>query len=151
VGVNAFFTAAGLAFAVAANEIRYFLKNPSDGMEASKSCTNAKVVFEGRDKRNTASLRMLSLQCDNTADITIVTPDDISQPIYALIDLKRCGKTEGVVYDLRRSGRWEVSYWDESLDGTFAWKGLHPDGKLMPKSFVPRCGDRLPLKDLKCG
>jgi S1-C subfamily serine protease len=153
VGVNSFVTkgAEGLNFAVAAKEIRYFLQNPAEGMDASKPCTQAKVVFEGRNKPNTAFLRMLSLQCDDTADITIVTPDNTSQPIYALIAWKRRGKTEGIIYDLRRSGRWDVSYWDEELDGTFAWKGLHPDGALIPKSFIPRCGDRPPLKDLKCG
>jgi hypothetical protein len=27
---------------------------------------------------------------------------------------------------------------------------VHPDGELMPKSLVPRCGDIRPLPDLKC-
>jgi hypothetical protein len=40
--------------------------------------------------------------------------------------------------------------WDPQGDDTFPLKGLHPDGKLMPSSFVARCGNRKPLKDLKC-
>ena len=41
--------------------------------------------------------------------------------------------------------------WDSQLDDTFALKGIHPDEKMMPSSFVPRCGMRKPLLDLKCG
>ena len=49
VGVNLFVTkgAEGLNFAVAAKEIRYFLQNPADGMEALKTCTQAKSFFKG--------------------------------------------------------------------------------------------------------
>ena len=152
VGVNTFVTkgAEGLNFAVGAKEIRYFLQNPADGMEAFNVCTQSKVVFQGRNQLNNAFLLMISLHCDNTADITIVTPDDKTKPIYALVDLKRRGKAEGIIYDLRRSGKWDLSFWDQTLDGTFAWQGVHPDGELMPKSLVPRCGDIKPLPDLKC-
>jgi S1-C subfamily serine protease len=151
-GVNLFVTkgAEGLNFAVGAKEIGYFLQNPANGMEAYKGCTQSQVVFQGRNKLNNAFLLMISLHCDNTADITIVTPDDKTQPIYALVDRKRRGKPEGIIYDLRRSGKWDLSFWDQTFDGTFAWKGVHPDGELMPKSLVPRCGDIKPLPDFKC-
>ncbi len=135
---------------MAAKEIRYFLNNRADGMDIYKSCNQPNVFFEGRNRDNNAFLRMISLRCDDVADITIVVPDDKREPVYALVDLKRRGKPEGVIYDLQRSGKWELSFWDEKLDGTFRLKGLHPDGELMPKSFVPRCGDRMPLPDLKC-
>jgi len=63
--------------------------------------------------------------------------------------LKRRGKTEGIVFDHQSSGsKWDTSVWDPQADDTFPLKGLHPDGKLMPSSFVPRCGKRKPLKDL---
>jgi hypothetical protein len=143
--------AEGINFAVAAKEIHHFLQNPADGMEAFKACTQPKVVFEGRNQLNNAFLRMISLHCDNTADITIVVPDDKTQAVYALVDLKRRGKPNGIVFDVRRSGRWDLSYWENELpDGTFAWQGIHPDGELMPKSLVPRCGDIKPLADFKC-
>ncbi len=134
-------------FAVAAKEIRYFLDNPDDGLAP---CNQPKVVFEGRTRDNTAFMRMISLRCDNTADITIVVPDNPSEDIYALVDLQRRGKPDGIVFDVHRTGKWNLSFWDEKLDGTFRLKGLHPDGELMPKSFVPRCGARRPLPDLKC-
>ena len=81
-------------------DIGYFLQNPANGMEALKGCTQSTVVFQGRNQLNNAFLLMISLHCDNTADITIVTPDDTTQPIYALVDRKRRGKPEGIIYDL---------------------------------------------------
>jgi S1-C subfamily serine protease len=59
VGVNAFVTkgADGLNFAVAAKEIRYFLQNPAEGMDPSKPCSQAKVVFEGRNKPSQTYLK----------------------------------------------------------------------------------------------
>ena len=152
VGVNSFIKkgAEGLNFAVAANEIRYLLKNPANGMEALNTCNQPKTIFEGRNQKNTASIRQISLQCDETADITVVSPDDKQQPVFALVDLKRRGKPEGIVFDLRRSGKWDTSIWDPQFDETFPLKGVHPNGNLMPSSFVSRCGDRKPLKELKC-
>jgi S1-C subfamily serine protease len=154
VGVNSFRATEGegLNFAVAAKDITYFLKNQADGMEALSTCSEPKTIFEGRNQNNTASIRRISTQCDDTGDITFVAPDDKTQPFVALVDLKRRGKPEGIVFDLKRSGtRWDTSVWDSQLDDTFALKGIHPDGKLMPSSFVPRCGTRKPLPDLKCG
>ncbi len=154
VGVNSFKEkeGEGLNFAVAAKDITYFLKNQADGMEALNACNEPKTIFEGRNQNNTASIRRVSTQCDDTADITFVAPDDKTQPFVALVDLKHRGKPEGIVFDLKRSGsRWDTSVWDSQLDDTFALKGIHPDGKLMPSSFVPRCGTRKPLPDLKCG
>jgi S1-C subfamily serine protease len=153
VGVNSFRAtdSEGLNFAVAAKDIDYFLMNQANGLEAL-TCNEAKVLFEGRNKDETASIRKVSLQCDSTADIIFVAPDNKQQPYYALVDVKRRGKTEGVVFDLKRNGsKWDTSVWDPKGDDTFPLKGLHPDGKLMPSSFVQRCGNRKALKDLKCG
>jgi S1-C subfamily serine protease len=155
VGVNSFGTsgAEGLHFAIAAKEIRFFLANSDSGMEAAENrCSKAKTLFEGRNDKNTAFIRTISLQCDDTVDIIIVAPDNKHEPLYALVDSKRRGKPDGVVFDPRRSGKWATSFWDVKLDETYALKGLHPDGQLMPRGFVPRCGDRgTPLKDFKCG
>jgi hypothetical protein len=152
VGVNSFRTkgAEGLNFAVAAKDLRFFLENPHNGMEAQNTCSQAKTIFEGRNEKNTAFLRMISLQCDATADIIIVVPDNKREPIFALVDSKRRGKPDGIVLDPSRSGKWNISFWDVNLDNTFAMKGLHPEGKLIPKTFVPRCGRGKPLTDLRC-
>jgi S1-C subfamily serine protease len=152
VGINSFRATGseGLNFAVAAKDIDLFLGNQANGLEAL-ICNDPKIIFEGRNKDETASIRRVSLQCDSTTDIIFVAPDDKQKAYYALIDSKRRGKTEGVVFDLKRSGgKWDTSIWDPQGDETFPLKGVHPDGKLMPTSFVQRCGNRKPLKDLKC-
>jgi hypothetical protein len=152
VGVNSFRAtdSEGLNFAVAAKDIDFFLGNQANGLEAL-ICNDPKIIFEGRNKDETASIRRVSLQCDSTTDIIFVAPDDKQKAYYALIDSKRRGKPEGVVFDLKRSGsKWDTSIWDPQGDETFPLKGVHPDGKLMPSSFVPRCGNRKPVKDLKC-
>lgn len=152
VGVNSFRAtdSEGLNFAVAAKDIDYFLGNQANGLEAL-TCNEAKIIFEGRNKDATASIRRVSLQCDSATDIIFVAPDNKREPYYALVDSKRRGKTEGIVFDLQRSGsKWDSSVWDPQGDETFPLKGVHPDGKLMSSSFVPRCGNRKPVKDLKC-
>ena len=152
VGVNSFIKkdAEGLNFAVAAKEISYFLKNQADGLDGLNTCGQATTVFEGRNEGNTAFLRMISLRCDDKADITIVAPDDNAKAIYALVDMKRKGKAEGIVFDVGRTGKWNNSYWDTNLDDTFPLRGLHPDGKLIPTSLVPRCGQKKPLTNFRC-
>ena len=55
-----------------------------------------------RAGRNGAAV-FSSLRCDDKADITIVVPDDKGDAIYALVDLKRRGKSEGIVFDMGRT------------------------------------------------
>jgi hypothetical protein len=153
VGVNAFITsgAEGINFAIAAKEVRAFLANPNNGLEAQNTCTEAKVLFEGRDNKNTAFIRTLSLRCDDKVDVVIVFPDNKKEPVYALLYSKRQDKPDGLVLDPQRSGRWTTSFWDVNRDGTFALQGLHPDGRLTPSGYVPRCGEGgKPVKDFKC-
>jgi S1-C subfamily serine protease len=153
VGVNSFRTAGaeGLNFAVAAKEIRFFLANPNNGMQAQNTCAKAKVIFEGRNDKNTAFIRTISLRCDDKVDIMVVVPDNKHESIFALVYSKRRDKPDGLVLDPLRSGKWTTSFWDVNFDGTFPLKGLHPDGKLMPTTYVPRCGEgEKPIKDFKC-
>ena len=153
VGVNSFVTpgAENLNFAIAAKEIRAFLANPKSDMQAQNRCTQAKIIFEGRNNDNTAFIRAISLRCDDKADITIVVPDKKREPIFALVYSKRQDKPDGLVLDPKRSGKWTTSFWDVNFDETFPLKGLHPDGKLMPSTYVQRCAEgQKPVKDFKC-
>jgi S1-C subfamily serine protease len=153
VGVNSFIAqeAQGLNFAVAAKEVRVFLANSNNGLEAENSCAEPKIIFEGRNNKNTGFLRSVSFHCADKADLTIFAADNKREPIVAYLDLKRWGKTEGVVLDQGRTGRWNLSYWDSKLDDTYPIKGLHPDGKLLPSKFEPRCPPgSVPLTKLRC-
>ena len=152
VGVNAFGTSAaqGLNFAISAKDVRAFLTAPAKQIVSENDC-NPRVLFEGRDKSNTASMRAISLRCDDRTDITIVVPDDKKRPVMALLDIDRRNKVDGIVLDERRSGKWNTSFWDPKLDDTFPLRGLHPDGALLPTTREPRCrAPSRPLKDFKC-
>jgi S1-C subfamily serine protease len=153
VGVNSFITqeAEGLNFAVAAKEVRFFLANPKSDSLAEETCNEPKTIFEGRNSKNTGFLRSISVHCDDKVDLIIFAADNKSEPIVAYLDLKRLGKTEGIVFDQGRTGRWNLSYWDFKLDDTFPVKGMHPDGKLLPSKFEPRCPPgSIPLSKLRC-
>lgn len=108
VGVNTFVKtgAENLSFAVAAKEIRYFLQNPENGMAALQACNQPKIVFEGRNRDNSAVIRLISLRCDATADITIVWPDNPREPNYALFDVRRRGKPQW--YRFRPAALWQM-------------------------------------------
>jgi S1-C subfamily serine protease len=147
VGVNSFVAqdAQGINFAIAAKDVRAFLAAPVAQNVPDNDC-KPRVLFEGRNKENTAFLRRISLKCDDRADIAIVIPDDKNKPVMALVDITRRDKVEGIVLDERRAGKWNTSFWDPKLEETFPLKGLHPDGKLLPTSMEPRC--RPPSKPL---
>jgi hypothetical protein len=38
------------------------------------------------------------------------------EDIYALVDLQRRGQPDGIVFDVHRTGKWNLSFWDEKLD-----------------------------------
>jgi S1-C subfamily serine protease len=153
VGVNSFITqdAQGLNFAVAAKEVRFFLANPKSDFLTQEPCSEPKIIFVGRNKNNTGLLRLISIHCDDKADLAIFAADNKLEPIVAYLDLKRRGKTEGIVFDQGRTGKWNLSYWDFKLDDTFPMKGMHPDGKLLPSKFESRCPPgSIPLSKFRC-
>jgi S1-C subfamily serine protease len=153
VGVNSFIAkeAQGLNFAVAAKEVRFFLTNPKSDVLVQQTCSEPKIIFEGRNSKNTGLLRSISIHCDDKADLIIFAADNKREPIVAYLDLKRRSKTEGIVFDQGRTGRWSLSYWDFKLDDTFPVRGMHPDGKLLPSKFEPRCPPgSIPLSKLRC-
>ena len=77
----------------------------------------------------------IDTNCDNIADIVMVTPADKAKPILALIDSNYDGKVDIIVVDKNRDGRWDISYHDVDFDGTIDIVGYHPDGKLKPSRY----------------
>jgi S1-C subfamily serine protease len=163
IGVNSYKEQGdGLNFAVAAPSIRSFLaakgnvvalndqKNEDQSDKPAVNKCKPSVVFEGRNQKNDANIKQVSLNCDKWADITFVAPDDQKRPFMAFIDTQKKQKPEAIVYDDSRSWKWEVSYWDPKLDGTFPLIGFHKNGDLIPTSYIKRCKTGVASTNGKC-
>lgn len=146
IGVNSFKgEGEGLSFAVAAPDLRKFLAAKSsvvamrkdsssqDSNAIRKNKCESSIIFEGRNKQNDADLRQVSLNCDKWPDITFVYPDNMSEPVVALLDTNKRKKPDAIVYDLKRSGKWNISYWDVDLDGTFPVVGFSSGREICPQ------------------
>ena len=144
IGVNSFIDAAGqnLSYAVGVDMVRDFIKNPAPVTVAQATASAAAkcephLMFEGRDDKNTASVRRFDMTCHGRVDFVLVLPDDKSQPLIALIDTTGSGKADGQVLSYHRDGHWDISYWDTKHNGHWDMIGYHPDGKLKPSSYGP--------------
>jgi hypothetical protein len=89
---------------------------------------------------------MLLRFCRNLDDM-----EDLLRTGGRTIRLRLMSSADGLILDPKRSGKWTTSFWDVNFDETFPLKGLHPDGKLMPTSYLRRCGEgQRPVRDFKC-
>ena len=150
-GVNSFGTTEGenLNFAVSVRDLAAFLRGGLQLASATKppsspatsasippmpACQSAKV-YDGRSEKKDGHLIAYDTNCDGKPDFFIVTPDDKTKPILALIDSNHDDKIDIVVEDRDRDGRWDISYIDVDYDGVPDLVGYHPDGKLKPSRF----------------
>ena len=54
--------------------------------------------------------------------------DDQSQAIFLRLDRNGDGRADVIIFDLKRSGRWDLSFWDENFTGYWTLVGYHDDG-----------------------
>lgn len=139
IGVNSFkLDGEALNFAVSVGEVERFLAaaqggayEPKVAAAPSKPC-DAKVIYEGRTKDDTASIRNLDMDCSGRVNATLHAPDDESKPIVFRFDTNKDGKSDVWIYDVDRDGKWDYSLWDTDFDGKPDLIGHHPDGKVKP-------------------
>ena len=137
-GVNSFKTpqSEGLNFAVSVEDVNEFL-NSATRQAASNAPSVCKPVrlYDGRNKHDTGHLVQIDTKCRGVADMFLVTPDDVSQPIQALIDTNGDGKVDVIVDSYGRDNRWNISFWDTKFNGKIDVVGFHPDGKINPSRY----------------
>jgi S1-C subfamily serine protease len=143
-GVNSFKDLEGenLNFAVSVVDVAAFVQKASadpggrvaPAPPSAPKCAPVRM-FDGRNRPNDARLVQIDTNCDGVADFSILTPDDKTQPIRALIDSNFDGKIDIIVEDTDRDGRWDISFHDVDFDGTIDMVGYHPDGKLKPSRY----------------
>ncbi len=148
VGVNSFKAPGeGLNFAVSVAEVQKFLSDAAKGafelepVAARKEECIPKVVSEGRNKRNDASVRSYDFFCNGKETAELVFPDDKSKSVRLSVDTNGDGEIDGVIYDSDRDDKWDISYWDTDFDGKPDLVGYHPDGLIPPsrtEKYTPK-------------
>lgn len=78
----------------------------------------------------------IDTNCDNIADVVMVTPADPKSPIIAYVDSNYDGKVNIIVEDLNRDGKWDISFYDTDHDGKIDLVGFHPDGKIIASRYI---------------
>jgi S1-C subfamily serine protease len=128
-------------FAVSAKDIRSFLSDVRTGRIAKLPLQNPlsggcswQLVFNGRNKRNDAGLKLFSSRCDGIADAWENIPDDKYMPVQLYFDPDRSGSGSIICSDIARK-KWEGGLWDFFRDQTFAFTAYSNDGSIKPTRF----------------
>jgi S1-C subfamily serine protease len=143
VGVNTFKDSSGegLSYAVSISEIRRFLARSDN--RAAQDEGKPKVSTECKPKRRSqfrndksdATVVAFDMFCTGKDSAELVTPDDQRQAIFLRLDRNGDGNVDAVVFDFKRRGKWDLSFWDESYTGHWSLVGYHDDGSLKPTRF----------------
>ncbi len=142
IGVNSFTLPKyqGLNFAVAADEIKRFLKAPNKKVAVKTGTPKRgkckwRVLAEGQAKDKSGYMKNFDRNCDGKADSVLFYPADKTLGSRFEFDTNYDGKIDAVVIDNDRDGRWDVSYHDTNGDGKPDVVGYHPDGKLKASRY----------------
>jgi len=144
IGVNSFKSAGeGLNFAVSIEDINAFLTRSANRLAQASNTARLKRENECtprelstfRSKQNDATITAYDIDCSGREGAELVLPDKVSEPFMFLVDRNGDGKPDVIVFDFKRAGRWDLSFWDENFDGHWTLVGYHPDGGLIPSSF----------------
>jgi len=143
IGINSFKTAGadGLNYAIAVQEIEKLIKLKKDVVvrDISKKKCTAKKLFEGRNKANDADISQFDTDCNGKLDTVYVMPDNKEEPLKMYLLNKSDKAPNAIIYSFKRDPKfWDLSYWDNDLEGTWAIVGLHRAGDSVPYKFVAR-------------
>lgn len=142
IGVNAFkdASAEGLNFAISVGDVRRFLAS-QENRPAEVQSSQAMPACEGkklgtfRNRENNSVITSLDLFCTGVGNAEYVVPDDVSQAIFLRLDRNGDGKADAIIFDLKRRGKWDLSFWDNDFVGNWTLVGYHDDGSLKPTRF----------------
>jgi S1-C subfamily serine protease len=143
IGVNSFKSPGeGLNFAVSISEVKKFLARSGNRVAESskvapspKGTCEAKELFKSRNKENTATIIGYDINCSGKDNAEYVYPDKKSDPVLLKLDRNGDGKADVIFFDFKRTGKWDLSWWDENFDGHWTLVGYHDDGSLRPSRF----------------
>jgi S1-C subfamily serine protease len=143
IGVNSFKAAGeGLNFAVSVDDVKKFLARTgnrlgkiSNSNSAKKAECTPKEISRFRNKENNASIIAFDMFCTGKDTGEEVFPDKQSEAVFLRMDRNGDGKADVIFFDLKRRGKWDISWWDENYDGHWTLVGYHDDGSATPSRF----------------
>jgi S1-C subfamily serine protease len=141
IGVNAFKdkSAEGLNFAISVESVRSFLARSGNRVvqqpvQPKTSCAGKKLATF-RNQQNDATITSFDLFCTGKDNAEYVVPDDKTKAIFFRVDRNGDGKADVMYFDLKRRGKWDLSFWDNDFVGHWTLVGYHDDGSLKPTRF----------------
>ena len=143
IGINTFKATGGegLNFAVSVDEVKKFLARPASRLAQEHQKPQSKVECKPkelstfRNKENNATVVSFDMFCTGKDSGEYVTPDAQDQAIFLRLDRKGDGKVDAIIFDFKRRGKWDLSFWDENFEGHWTLVGYHDDGSLKPSRF----------------
>lgn len=123
-GINSFKgEGEGLNFAISVEDVRKFLAKPmppepeiAEDDAGSKKC-KPKILYDGRNKDDTAQIRSVDWACSGKVGAMIEIPDDPAKPIVLMISSDDSGKADRWFYDTKRRGVWDYELISSKHDG----------------------------------
>jgi S1-C subfamily serine protease len=139
IGVNSFkVSGEALNFAVSVDEVRkFFSQSASRAPQNSRKSDGCKPkeLTRFRNKENNATVISYDMFCTGKDTGEHVTPDDQSKAIFLRMDRNGDGYADVIFFDLKRQGKWDLSWWDENFEGQWTLVGYHDDGSATPSRF----------------
>jgi S1-C subfamily serine protease len=142
IGVNSFKEGGeGLNFAVSVDEVKRFLARPESRIaQEGRTPKNdvgckAQKLSTFRNKDNTATVTSIDMFCTGKASGEYVVPDKTGDAIFLRLDRNGDRNVDAVIFDFKRRGKWDLSFWDENYTGRWTLVGYHDDGSLKPTRF----------------
>jgi S1-C subfamily serine protease len=143
IGINTFKARGGegLNFAVSVDEVKKFLARPASRLAQEHHNPQSKVECKPkelstfRNKENNATVVSYDMFCTGKDSAEYVTPDAQDQAIFLRLDRNGDGIADAIIFDLKRRGKWDLSFWDENFEGHWTLVGYHDDGSLKPSRF----------------
>jgi hypothetical protein len=88
-----------------------------------------------RSEKNDATIVSYDMFCGGKESGQLVIPDNKSQAIFLRVDRNGDGSADVIYFDLKRRGKWDLSFWDDNFTGQWSLVGYHDDGSLKPTRF----------------
>jgi Trypsin len=134
-GVNSFKAGGeGLNFAVSVDDVKKFVTRPGNKLAERPVC-KPKEYSRSRNKANDSNVITYDFTCSGKPNANYIIPDKKSDAIMLSWDRNGDNRPDVIFFDLKRTGKWDLSFWDENYDGQWTLVGYHDDGSLKPTRF----------------